>query len=102
MDTMPMKRFYTKRYYPQREGERIAVDGGIVIARLKDGNSRDINKATEMEGCERCCFAMRFGCGLLAENLGCFDIRNDRRYYFEKEQHNGEEEVDRREEAESV
>lgn len=108
METMPMKRFYTKRYFPQSEGERIEVDGVVVVARLKDVDIERgvdgrmiLSKNIKQEGCDRCCFHTRYGCGLNVDNLGCFDFLRDRRYYYEKEADNGEE-VERSQEVEGI
>ncbi len=75
-----IRRFYTCKTFP-KDGEYMLIDGEGYVAHLKEGN----------EGCERCCFLTRYGCGVSFGKLDCFDMLNDKRYYFTKENENGEE-----------
>lgn len=74
-----MRHFYSVKTYP-KDGEVISYDGREYKAHLK----------TENENCERCCFHRELGCALDSNNLGCFDLMNDRRYFFTKEEGYGE------------
>lgn len=77
-----MRRFYSKQTYP-KDGETILYDGKEYTAHLKQRN----------EDCEACCFHREIGCALDCETLGCFDLMNDRRYYFTEGDDNGKETV---------
>ena len=74
------RRFYTSKTFP-KDGEHLLIDGEEYVAHLKEGN----------EGCERCCFCTRLGCGVSLVKLDYFDLMNDKRYYFTKEAEDGEE-----------
>ena len=88
---MELRRFYSSRTYP-KDGEHLLINGVEYVAHLKEGN----------EDCERCCFQTKRGiCGQDCHELDCFDLMNDRRYYFTKEVNDGEE-ADTEEGAEGV
>ena len=84
------RRFYTTKVFP-KDGEHLLIDGEEYVAHLKEKN----------ENCERCCFDTELGCGVTLDKLDCFDLMHDKRYYFTKEEENGEE-TDRSEEKEGV
>ena len=75
-----MRRFYSSRYCP-KDREHIMFNGDELVAHLKDGH----------ENCERCFFHTINGCSQDSIQLDCFDLRNDKRYYFTKEEKNGKE-----------
>ena len=77
---LKMRRFYTTKVFP-KDGEHLLIDGEEYIAHLKEKN----------EKCERCCFNTKAGCGVTLDKLDCYDVMNDRRYYFEKGAPDGEE-----------
>lgn len=88
---LKMRRFYTTKVFP-KDGEHLLIDGEEYIAHLKEQN----------EKCERCCFNTSVGCGVSLDKLDCYDVMNDRRYYFEKTGEDNAEEVIREESKESV
>lgn len=88
---LKMRRFYTTKVFP-KDGEHLLIDGEEYIAHLKEQNER----------CERCCFSTKHGCALTIDKLDCFDLLNDRRFYFEKIGENNGEEVIRQESKEGV
>lgn len=87
---LKMRRFYTTKVFP-KDGEHLLIDGEEYIAHLKEKN----------EKCERCCFNTKAGCGVMLDKLDCYDVMNDRRYFFEKGAPDGKE-VIRQESKEGV
>lgn len=68
-----MKRFFSDRYFP-KDGEKILYDGEEYTAHDKEKG----------ENCTRCYFHTEYGCGLNSQQLGCFDLMNNRQIFFEK------------------